>query len=39
VKLYVTGIHTPEFSVEHDIDLVRRATKERAKSSAVSARV
>jgi thiol-disulfide isomerase/thioredoxin len=28
--LVVIGVHTPEFSFEHDIDLVRRATKERA---------
>jgi len=28
--LVVIGIHTPEFSFEHDIDLVRHATKERA---------
>jgi thiol-disulfide isomerase/thioredoxin len=28
--LVVIGIHTPEFSFEHDIDLVREATKERA---------
>jgi thiol-disulfide isomerase/thioredoxin len=27
--LLVVGIHTPEFSFEHDIDLVRQATKER----------
>jgi thiol-disulfide isomerase/thioredoxin len=27
--LVVIGAHTPEFSFEHDIDLVRRATKER----------
>jgi thiol-disulfide isomerase/thioredoxin len=27
--LVVIGVHTPEFSFEHDIDLVRRATKER----------
>jgi thiol-disulfide isomerase/thioredoxin len=27
--LVVIGIHTPEFSFEHDIELVRRATKER----------
>ena len=28
--LIVIGVHTPEFSFEHDIDGVRRATKERA---------
>jgi thiol-disulfide isomerase/thioredoxin len=28
--LVVLGVHTPEFSFEHDIDLVRQATKERA---------
>jgi thiol-disulfide isomerase/thioredoxin len=28
--LVVLGIHTPEFSFEHEIDGVRRATKERA---------
>ena len=28
--LVVIGVHTPEFSFEHDIDRVRRATKERA---------
>jgi hypothetical protein len=28
--LVVLGVHTPEFSFEHDIDLVRRATRERA---------
>src|SRR3954447_3747108 len=27
--LVVIGAHTPEFSFEHDIDLIRRATKER----------
>src|SRR5687767_12965070 len=27
--LVVIGVHTPEFSFEHDIDGVRRATKER----------
>jgi thiol-disulfide isomerase/thioredoxin len=27
--LVVIGVHTPEFSFEHDIDAVRRATKER----------
>jgi thiol-disulfide isomerase/thioredoxin len=28
--LIVIGVHTPEFSFEHDIDLVRRAVRERA---------
>ena len=28
--LVVIGVHTPEFSFEHDVDLVRRATKDRA---------
>src|SRR3954469_10023932 len=28
--LIVVGVHTPKFSFEHDIDGVRRATKERA---------
>ena len=28
--LVVIGVHTPEFSFEHDVDLVRQATKERA---------
>jgi thiol-disulfide isomerase/thioredoxin len=28
--LVVIGVHTPEFSFEHEIDLVRRATRERA---------
>jgi thiol-disulfide isomerase/thioredoxin len=28
--LVVIGVHTPEFAFEHDIDGVRRATKERA---------
>ena len=28
--LVVIGVHTPEFSFEHDLDLVRQATKERA---------
>jgi thiol-disulfide isomerase/thioredoxin len=27
--LVVIGVHTPEFSFEHDIDLVRQATRER----------
>ena len=28
--LVVIGVHTPEFSFEHDIDRVRQATKDRA---------
>ncbi len=28
--LIVVGVHTPEFSFEHDIELVRKATNERA---------
>jgi len=28
--LVVIGVHTPEFSFEHDIELVRKATKQRA---------
>src|SRR3954468_19944101 len=28
--LVVIGVHTPEFSFEHELDRVRRATKERA---------
>jgi thiol-disulfide isomerase/thioredoxin len=28
--LIVVGVHTPEFSFEHDVELVRQATKERA---------
>jgi thiol-disulfide isomerase/thioredoxin len=28
--LVVIGVHTPEFSFEHDVDRVRQATKERA---------
>jgi hypothetical protein len=28
--LVVIGVHTPEFSFEHDVDLVRQATKDRA---------
>jgi thiol-disulfide isomerase/thioredoxin len=28
--LVVIGVHTPEFSFEHDLDLVRQATQERA---------
>ncbi len=27
--LIVIGVHTPEFGFEHEVDLVRRATKER----------
>ena len=33
--LVVIGVHTPEFSFEHDIDGVRRATEERAIDYAV----
>jgi thiol-disulfide isomerase/thioredoxin len=29
-ELVVIGVHTPEFSFEHDVDGVRRATRERA---------
>jgi thiol-disulfide isomerase/thioredoxin len=29
-ELIVIGVHTPEFSFEHELDLVRQATKERA---------
>src|SRR5215207_4505740 len=29
-RMVVVGVHTPEFSFEHDIDRVRQATKERA---------
>jgi thiol-disulfide isomerase/thioredoxin len=29
-RLVVIGVHTPEFSFEHEIDRVRQATKERA---------
>jgi hypothetical protein len=35
--LVVIGVHTPEFSFEHDIDAVRRATKERAIDYPVAA--
>ena len=28
--LVVIGVHTPEFSFEHDVELVRRATRDRA---------
>jgi thiol-disulfide isomerase/thioredoxin len=35
--LVVIGVHTPEFSFEHDIDLVRQATKERAIDYPVAA--
>ncbi len=27
--LVVIGVHTPEFSFEHELDLVRQAVKER----------
>ena len=35
--LVVIGVHTPEFTFEHDIDLVRRATEERAIDYPVAA--
>jgi thiol-disulfide isomerase/thioredoxin len=35
--LVVIGVHTPEFSFEHEIDGVRRATKERAIDYPVAA--
>jgi thiol-disulfide isomerase/thioredoxin len=35
--LVVIGVHTPEFSFEHDIDGVRHATKERAIDYPVAA--
>jgi thiol-disulfide isomerase/thioredoxin len=35
--LVVIGVHTPEFSFEHDIDGVRRAMKERAIDYPVAA--
>jgi thiol-disulfide isomerase/thioredoxin len=35
--LVVIGVHTPEFSFEHDIDGVRRTTKERAIDYPVAA--
>jgi thiol-disulfide isomerase/thioredoxin len=35
--LIVIGVHTPEFSFEHDLDLVRRATEERAINYPVAA--
>jgi thiol-disulfide isomerase/thioredoxin len=34
--LIVVGVHTPEFTFEHDIDGVRRATEERAISYPVA---
>src|SRR3954462_6120695 len=34
--LVVIGVHTPEFSFEHDVEGVRRATEERAIDSAVA---
>ena len=33
--LVVVGVHTPEFSFEHEIDGVRRATKEREMEPVV----
>src|SRR5215211_657606 len=35
--LIVIGVHTPEFSFEHDVELVRKATKERAIDYPVAA--
>jgi len=35
--LVVIGVHTPEFSFEHEIDLVRQATKDRAIDYPVAA--
>jgi thiol-disulfide isomerase/thioredoxin len=35
--LVVVGVHTPEFSFEHELDLVRRATEERDIDYAVAA--
>jgi thiol-disulfide isomerase/thioredoxin len=35
--LVVIGVHTPEFSFEHDLDLVRQATKEREIDYPVAA--
>jgi thiol-disulfide isomerase/thioredoxin len=35
--LIVIGVHTPEFSFEHDIDLVRQAVRERGISYPVAA--
>jgi hypothetical protein len=34
--LVVIGVHTPEFSFEHDIDAVRQATRDRAIDYAVA---
>jgi hypothetical protein len=34
--LIVIGVHSPEFAFEHDVDAVRRATKERAIDYAVA---
>jgi hypothetical protein len=34
--LVVIGVHTPEFSFEHDVEGVRRATKERAIDYSVA---
>ena len=34
--LVVIGVHTPEFSFEHDIELVRRATEERGIDYSVA---
>jgi thiol-disulfide isomerase/thioredoxin len=35
--LIVIGVHTPEFSFEHELDLVRQATKDRAIEYPVAA--
>src|SRR5215208_1889051 len=35
--LIVIGVHTPEFSFEHDIDLVRQATEARAIDYPIAA--
>src|SRR5262245_54380289 len=35
--LIVVGVHTPEFSFEHDLDLVRRATAERGIDYQIAA--
>jgi hypothetical protein len=34
--LIVVGVHTPEFSFEHDVELVREATRQRAIDSPVA---
>ncbi len=35
--LIVVGVHTPEFSFEHELDRVRQATEERATDYPVAA--